>query len=186
MKTCFSSFLALAFLLPAIASAGSYCVSFPTGGESKWSKRDNSINVRFKYRYNYDWVRRNFKEIYLGEPPPDYSTGVLKGSGGKNRIKAGYTSYRYRADDLCVDGDDAAPDFGRLDALRREGITVVRNAEGTVDEAPLVSIHLDVKWGGDCGRVRTRGDGSFGGDHKFEIYRRKGNHIDPFGCRRKK
>ena len=177
MKTFFSSFLALAFLLPAIASAGSYCVSFPTGGETKWTKRDNSINVRFKYQYDYDWVRR-FPEFFRSSPPlPEYSTGVLKGSGGKNRIKDGYTSYHYRAGDLCVDGDNAAPNFGRVDSLRAR----------VNKEVPFGSIQLDVKWGGDCGEVKTLDDGRFGGgDHKFEIYHRKGDLVNPFGCRRKK
>ena len=161
MKTFFSSFLALAFLLPAIASADSYCVSFPTGGESKWSKRDNSINVRFRYEF----------EIYVDGPygftiPKFFAaTGVPKGSGKKNRIKAGYTSYRYRATDLCI--NNPMPNHR------------------THNEAPPVQVRLDVKWGGDCGKVALKNN-RITGDHKFEIYRRKGNHIDPFGCRRKK
>ena len=161
MKMFFSSFLALAFLLPAIASADSYCVSFPTGGESKWSKRDNSINVRFKYDFAFF-----LPENSLGDSRTKNftTTGVPKGSGKENRIKAGYTSYRYGATDLCINN----PMPNR-----------------THREAPPVQVRLDVKWGGDCDKVALENN-RITGDHKFEIYRRKGNHIDPFGCRRKK
>ena len=161
MKMFFSSFLALAFLLPAVASADSYCVSFPTGGESKWTKRDNSINVRFKYDF-----KSEVRETSFGERTTKNftTTGVPKGSGKENRIKAGYTSYRYGATDLCI--NNPMP-------------------YRTHNEAPPVQVRLDVKWGGDCDKVALRYN-RIRGDHKFEIYRRKGDLVNPFGCRRKK
>ena len=175
MKKFFSSFLALAFLLPAVASAGSYCVSFPTGGESKWSKRDNSINVRFRYDYERKYKGAKYAPAFWT------ATGVPKGSGKKSSPKDGYTSYRYGATDLCM--DDPAPRFGSVDYVKAAGLGL----SGSFSPAPT-KVRLDVKWGGDCGTVGINRYGRFApkGDHKFEIYRRKGNHIDPFGCRRKK
>ena len=166
MRKFFSSFLALAFLLPAIVSAD-YCVSFPTGGESKWSKRDNSINVRFRYESTgYSFLAFNNPK----EPGVLMATGAPKGSRKENRAKAGYTSYRYGATDLCI--NNLTPDFHPPVPSALRGLV-------------FDHVRLDVKWGGDCGRVAIKNN-RITGDHKFEIYRRKGNHIDPFGCRRKK
>ena len=167
MKTFFSSFLALAFLLPAIASADSYCVSFPTSGESKWTKRDNSINVRF--RYEYSEYRSNSVQI----PRSGFvsTTGGGRGQDSSHNIvwdDNAYQSYSYGDPDICIYNPvpiKLGNKVGRRGNLKR--------------------VRLDVKWGGDCGNVTMKND-RFKGNHEFEIYHRKGDLVNPFGCRRKK
>ena len=180
MKMFFSSFLALAFLLPAIASADSYCVSFPTGGESKWSKRDNNIGVRFRYDYSKEGVEGS------GFKPPFWaSSGVIKGSKEPNRAVDNYTFYPYGTRDLCI--DSAVPERkSRKVSYKSPFFNRGSGASGDRNsfEPEVTEIRLDVRWGADCGKVGIK-NGQLKGNHKFEIYRRKGNHIDPFGCRKK-
>ena len=152
MKKFFAMFLVIAFLIPAFAYAeGSYCVSFPTSGNSKWTKRDNNINARFRYTYR--------ETIKIGNELGDTTIEKFAVSAGNNR---GYRAYPYGNRELCVHSP----------------------LSGHLAELPIRRVRLDIKWGGDCEEVAVT-NGVLSVHYGFEIYRRKGDHINPWGCRRR-
>ena len=159
MKKFFAMFLVIAFLMPAFAYAedayakASYCVSFPTSGNSKWTKRDNNINARFRYAYS--------KYAHDGAARQNELSFAV--STGSNKA---YRDYPYGYRDLCI--------YNSLSAY-------LANINS---HTPFKHVRLDIKWGGDCEKVAMK-NGRFTGNHRFEIYRRKGDHINPWGCRRK-
>ena len=175
MKKFIITFFGIVFLLPAFAYAGSYCVKFPSDGNSKWSKRDNNIGVRFKYDY----------EITNEE-------GKLKDNAtiGSNLVDADrdYKYFDYGSSDYCIDTDalaDVAQRFVAwhiyhatdLDPLRpNDRVRYPTNSVATIKR-----VWLDVKYGGDCPKIS--GNLLTSGRHIVKIHRRRGDHINPFGCK---
>ncbi len=178
MKKFIITFFGIVFLLPAFAYAGSYCVKFPSDGNSKWSKRDNNIRVRFKYDY----------EITNEE-------GKLEGNAtiGSNLVDVDrdYKYFNYGSSDYCIGTGALATkaqqsvDWHIYNAVtakedfllpKSTHITYPRNSVATIKR-----IWLDVKYGGDCPKIS--GNLLTSGKHIVKIHRRRGDHINPFGCK---
>ena len=188
MKKLIISFLGLALLLPAFTYAGSYCVKLPSGGDSKWTKRDNSIPVRFAFSYavvtdkdGHVWAK--ILENSIGADQTGY-----KPFGTYNPAHYGYKYIDYGASDYCLDINELTANFNRaFDKLTSSGKPV--DLPGQRDRyydsnfsIRIEKIWADVKYGGDCPKISGKQVTS-GSNHVVKIHRRRGDHINPFGCK---
>lgn len=158
-----SLILSVALLIPSVSYAGNYCVTMPTQG-NKWNtKRDNTIQYRFKYAYKIS----NSKGDLKGE----YSTD---GIGGYD---VDYASDNYTGNKVCLNKQ-----------LIQQGLeyfvlTADKETNGfsfpSDSVASITAVWMDIKWGGDCARA------GLAGTQNYEIHRRGHNHVDPFGCHSK-
>ena len=179
--------IVLAFLtLPMItvpASAAQYCVQMPTSGNSVWSRRDNDVKMRFAVTY---WLHKeemlpdNWLSNRVGQVSKAKTTRVY---GYKVENKdASYRSHRYKSDTVCIDMARLKGVVAAYEAFRPNLLTDP-NGKQYYGKAPTISkvqVRADVRWGKDCPKVFLDSKT----DQTFKVYRRKHNHVDPWGCRK--
>ena len=190
MKKFIITFFSIVFLLPAFAYAGAYCVKFPSDGNSKWSKRDNNIRARFKYDYELTYEGGSFKGNAIA------SANLTFLDVGNHGFHLSYEKFNYGSSDFCIDTDGLAAKVRQSATRHADGATHAINKTGDVTKsnqwdairnnrenlvATVKRVWLDVKYGGDCPKIS--GNLLTSGRHIVKIYRRRGDHINPFGCK---
>ena len=182
MKKFIIAFFGIVFLLPAFAYAGSYCVKFPSDGNSKWSKRDNNIRVRFKYEYE---VTNEGGTIHGDALASSNLSFIDLGDDG---FYLNYVPFDYGSSDHCIDTGALA---AKVEQSGTEHVRAAVHASSRLEDvgmlypdnsvATIKRVWLDVKYGGDCPKIS--GNLLTSGKHIVKIHRRRGDHINPFGCK---
>ena len=191
MKKFIITFFSIVFLLPAFAYAGSYCVKVPTSGNSKWTKRDNHIPIRFFFTYEIVYkdgsVWARIHENRIGANQTGYKHFRVSG-GGNDRSHFEYKYIGYGASDYCLDLDKLTANMNDdFDKLTRDGIPAslpgMRRRYYNSDYSVVVkNIKADIRWGGDCPTI-SGNQVTSGSNHVVKVHRRRGDHINPFGCK---
>ena len=177
------------FTAPAFAGASNYCVEMPTSGNSRWSRRDNDVKLRFSIRYA---VR---KEVNVN-PASLVPNWQMKTFHERIRVNgpsyvgrdAGYRSFRYGAGRQCLDMSRIKPMLQHYEDSKRLSIIDMTYAHNPSSQhyyrraqaKPVISnitVQGDVRWGKDCPKV------GIAKSKTFKVYRRRHNHADPWGCR---
>ena len=164
----FKVLLGLVLLMfSASGMAASYCIYFPSGGNSHWSTRDNDIKIRFKYDLK---VKHGNKTVMHTVHRYTDQNGRLGGKGT-------WHTFGYGQQKVCLHSEEVrGHEQWRINNEEVRGTK--RFKSGSYPQ--ISNVQGQVKWGDDC-RVH---EGEFRGHHNAnqEIWRRKGNHIFPFDC----
>ena len=174
----------MAFSATAFAET-KYCITLPTGGGNSLTKRDNDIRVAFQY-----WISYRSPDGRM-LPNAGYTERWIKPHNLQLTNVGNHQGYGYTGQTFCADADKVKGDEQwRLDNDGKKRNKYNDEWGNWIPYPPdtivrVTDFKANVKWGDDCRNFENEfGDANRHGGESwhFDIYRKKHNTVNPFGC----